>query len=100
MIRYQRVGQVKIGKLGEAILFAKEVANLVNTKFAPISVQVYNELFGELNIIYWHADYDDLATLENVHAKLTADPEYLTLLSKASDIFVEGSLHDTLMKSA
>lgn len=99
MIRHQRSGRAKVGKAMEVIQFAKEVADFVNTKYAPVSVQVYSELFGELNTIYWQTDYDDLATLEDIHAKLMADRDYLAIVSKGSDIFIEGSLHDTLMKS-
>ena len=99
MIRYQRSGRAKVGKAWEVIQFAKEIADFVNTKYAPASVQVYSELFGELNTIYWHTDYDDLAALEEIHAKLIADPEYQAIVDKGSDIFIEGSLHDNLMKS-
>ena|SRR3990172_11482195 len=99
MIRHQRSGRAKVGKALEVVQFAKEVAAYVNTKYDPVSVQVYSELFGEINTIYWHTDYDDLATLEKIYAQLTADPGYLSIVSKASDIFIEGSLHDTLMRA-
>jgi hypothetical protein len=99
MIRHQRSGQAKVGKHLEVIQFAKEVADYVNTKYAPVSVQVYSELFGVLNTIYWHTDYNDLASLEDLNAQLIADPGYLAIVSKASDIFIDGSLHDTLMRS-
>ena len=100
MIRHQRSGRAKAGKAWEVIQFAKEVADFVNTKYAPVSVQVYSELFGDLNTIYWQTDYADLATLEEIHAKLTSDPDYLAIVSKGSDMFIEGTLHDKLMKSA
>ena len=100
MIRHQRSGRAKVGKAGEGVQFAKEIADFINTKYAPVSVQIYTELFGELNTIYWHTDYDELATLEKANAKLTADPDYLAILSKGADIFVEGTLHDKLLKSA
>ena len=99
MIRHQRSGRAKVGKAWNVVQFAKEIADFINTKYAPVSVQVYNEIFGDLNTIYWQTDYDDLATLEKYHAKLTADPDYQAIVSKGSDIFVEGTLHDKLMKS-
>jgi hypothetical protein len=99
MIRHQRSGRAKAGKAWEIVKFAKEVADFVNTKYAPVSVQVYSELFGDLDTVYWQTDYDDLASLEEIQAKLTSDPDYLAILSKGSDIFIEGTLHDKLMKS-
>lgn len=99
MIRHQRSGRAKVGKAWEVIQFAKEIADFINTKYAPTSVKVYSELFGDLNVIYWQTDYDDLATLEEFHTRLTADPDYQAIVSKGSDIFIEGTLRDTLLKS-
>ena len=99
MIRHQRFGRAKVGKGREGLKFAKEIADFINTKYAPVSVQVYTEVFGEYNTIYWHTDHDDLSTLEEAHDKLIADPEYLAILNKGSDIFVEGTLQDKLLKS-
>jgi len=98
MIRHQRSGRAKIGKAWDVIQFAKEIAAFINTKYAPVSVQVYNEIFGDLNTIYWQTDYDSLASLEEFHTKLTADPDYQAIVSKGSDIFIEGTLQDKLMK--
>ena len=99
MIRHQRSGRAKGGKAREGIQFAKEIADFINTRYAPVSVQVYSELFGELNTIYWQTDYEDLAALEEFHAKLTSDPDYLAIISKGTGIFIQGTLHDKLLKS-
>lgn len=100
MIRHQRSGRAKAGKAWDVVQFAKEIADFVNTKYAPVSVQVYSELFGDLNTIYWQTDYDDLATLEEINSKLTSDPDYQVIARKGSDIFIEGTLQDKLLKSA
>jgi len=98
MIRHERSGRAKIGKAWDVIQFAKEIAAFINTKYAPVSVQVYNEIFGDLNTIYWQTDHENLATLEELQAKLTADPDYQAIVSKGADIFIEGTLKDKLMK--
>jgi len=98
MIRHQRSGRAKVGKAWDVIKFAKEIADFINTRYAPVSVQVYSEVFGDLNMIYWQTDYDDLAALEQFHARLTADPDYQAIVSKGSDIFIEGTLRDKLLK--
>ena len=99
MFRFQRSARAKGGKALEAVQFAKEVAGYINTKYAPVSVQVYTEQFGDLNTIYWYADYKDLATIEGINAQILTDQDYWAIVSKATDLFIEGSLHDTLMSS-
>jgi hypothetical protein len=99
MIRHQRTGLAKVGQAWEVIRFAKEIADFINKKYAPISVQVYSEVFGELNTIYWQTDYADLASLEEFHARLIADHDYQAIVAKGNDIFVDGTLHDKLLKA-
>jgi len=99
MIRFWRSGQTKNGKLLDGVRFAKEVAEYINAKYAPVSVQVYTELFGDLNTIYWYADYQDLATIESINARLLADQGYWAIVSKGTEWFIEGSFHDTLISS-
>ena len=99
MVRFQRTARAKGGKFPEAMQFAKEVAGYLNDKYAPVTIQVYSELFGDVNTIYWYADYKDLATIEGINARLLADQGYWAILNKAADLFIEGSVHDTLMMS-
>ncbi len=99
MFRFQRSARAKVGKALEAVQFAKEVAEYINTKYAPASVQAYTEQFGDINTIYWYVDYKDLATIEGINTQLLADQGYWAIVNKAADLFIEGSLHDTLMRS-
>jgi len=48
MFRFHRTARVSRGKFPEAAQWAKEVAGYINTKYAPVSVQAYAELFGML----------------------------------------------------
>ena len=41
MIRLTRSGRTKSDKFLEGVRFAKEVAEYVNAKYAPVSVQVF-----------------------------------------------------------
>ncbi len=97
MVRFQRTARAKGGKFLEAMQFAKEVAGYLNDKYAPVSIQVYSELFGDVNTIYWYVDYKDLATIEGINAQLLADQGYWAIVNKATDLFIEGSVHDALM---
>ncbi len=65
MFRFLTFGQAKNDKQVEAIQFAKEVADYINSKYKPVSVQVYSEVFEDLNNIYWYSDYKDLQRLRD-----------------------------------
>lgn len=99
MFRLHRTTRISRGKGLEALQWAKEVAGYVNKKYAPVSVQAYSEVFGDVGTIHWHADSEDLATIEKFNAQLLTDQEYQALLKKATDLFIEGSTHDTLIQS-
>jgi hypothetical protein len=99
MIRFQRSGKVKNGKLQDGMRFAKEVSEYINAKYAPISVQAFSELFGDMATIHWHVDYDDLAALESIHTKLLADQEYWAIVNKGTDCYIDGSFQDSLISS-
>ena len=99
MFRFHRTARASRGKFPEAAQWAKEVAGYINTKYAPGSVQAYAEAFGDLGTVHWYADYEDLATIEKLNAQLLADPEYGAMLKKSADLYIEGSLHDTLIQS-
>ena len=99
MFRLHRTGHVSRGKALEGIKWAKEVAEYINARYAPISVQAYSEIFGAIGTVHWYADYEDLATLERFNGQLLMDQEYQALISKTADLFIEGSFHDTLIQS-
>ncbi len=99
MIRFQRSGKTKPGKFLDGIRFAKEIAEYCNATYAPISVQVYAELFGNVDTIHWHIDYKDLTTIEGVNTKLLTDQGYWAIVNKGMEFFVEGSFHDCLISS-
>ncbi len=99
MFRFHRTAQASRGKFLEAVQWAKEVAGYINTKYAPVSVQAYLEAFGDTGTVHWYSDHEDLATIEKLNAQLLADQEYLAMLNKAADLYIEGSVHDTLIQS-
>lgn len=98
MYRFVRSLKVK-GNLPEAVRWAKGIADYVNTHHSPPKVHVYTGLFGDVNTIFWEAEHKDLASLEGVFAKITSDQGYWAVVSKANGLFIEGSLHDSLMGS-
>lgn len=99
MFRFQRTARISSGKIVEAFQWAKEITEYLNEKYAPVSVQPYTEVFGDYGKVYWHVDYEDLATLEKINAQLMADQEYWAMLNEAAELFIEGSIHDTVIQS-
>ena len=82
-----------------AVKWAKEIAEYLNTKYAAVSCQVYTEVLGDLRVIYWYADYKDLATVESVLTQIMSDQGYWALVNKGVEFFIDGSFKDKLMKA-
>ena len=96
-VRVHRTARISDGMIQQAFQFAKEITEYVNTKYPQVSVQVYVEAFGAVGTIHWFVDYKDLATLERTTGQLFSDQGYLAILGKAPGLFIEGSVHDTLL---
>jgi len=95
MYKFVRSAKVK-ASFPAALEWAKEVTEYINNKHSPPKVSVYTGMFGDVNTIFWEAEHKDLASLEAVFAKLTSDPGYWALVDKATGLFIEGSVHDSI----
>jgi len=99
MIRWTRSARIaSSGKFAQAVQWAKEIAEFANKKY-KVQTSVYMDFFGEAGTIRWFNDYADLAALEKVRNQLMADQEYWQKVAKAADLFIEGSITDTVMRS-
>ena len=96
-VRVHRTARISDGMIQQAYQFAKEITEYLNSKYTQISVQVYVEAFGAVGTIHWFVDYKDLATVERTTGQLFSDQGYLAILGKAPGLFIEGSVHDTLL---
>lgn len=96
MIRFQRSIRVARGKNFEAEKWAKEVSDYVNSKHPNHKVQPFSSRFGELGVLSWFVDFDDLAALDKFQQALGSDQEYWDLVGKAVDLFVEGTTYDSV----
>lgn len=99
MIRFERTADVSRGKGAEAAQWAKEVTEYINAHFPEVQLLVFEPRFGALNTIHWIADLEDLASLDRWQQRIGADEGYLELLGKATDLFTEGSVFDTVLTS-
>jgi hypothetical protein len=98
MIRWTRSARIAAGKNLQAMQWAKEIAEFMNKKY-KVQMSVYSDIFGEVGTIRWFGDQADLAAWEKVINQVRVDKEYLQKLSQATDLFIQGSVFDTVMQA-
>ena len=99
MIRYMRHAKSVHGRGGEAIKWATEVSDYINTQYAEVQLSVFTSRFGNMNNIYWYADVEDLTTLDRWQKQIAADNGYRELRRKAVELFVQDSVKDVVLSS-
>ncbi len=96
MFRFIRTATVRYAaSVPAALKFAADVTAYVN-KHHDMGMKFGAELYGSPKI-HWHFDVDSLDKMQQFNAKLMADREYLALLDKFKEAWVEGSVKDTLV---
>lgn len=95
MITFVRVAGIAPGKTGAAVGFAHEIAAYFKSAYG-IELEVLMPVAGNPARVAWSARYPDLATVEKMRGRMLADPAYLAMTTKASELFVGGSLRDDL----
>ena len=90
--------QLRGGKEAEAIQQAKAIAAFVNTRFPSANVHVFSEVFGHPGTLYWLAEVENAGAMESLDTQLGTDPAWPALLRQGDGLFVDGSLHDTLLR--
>ncbi len=99
MIRFHRSIRSARNQAAGAIAWAKEVTDYLNDKYAGTKVQVFAHRFGDVSTIVWEADFDTLANLDDYQHTLNENEEYWGVVAKSADLFVEGSVDDTVLES-
>jgi uncharacterized phage-like protein YoqJ len=102
MIRLQWTARISRGKNQGAIQWAKETTQYLQSKYPKIlAIAAYEEHFGDVNTIHIFTDYESLATLESVESHYPSDTGFQALMKKSNQeaLFIEGSIHGTLVKS-
>jgi hypothetical protein len=99
MVRFQRKGRVRAGKYPEALTWAKEISSIVGSAGAQ-TVAVWSEVFDDVQAIYWHADFESIAEVEQMRNSLLGHGGYQNLIGRAGELLIDGSLEDTLLTPA
>jgi hypothetical protein len=98
MIRFIRSASIAPGKFGDAMAFAKKVAAYLEKQTA-VQMQVLVPVAGNPHRVAWSAEYPSLAAMEELNGKLMADQKYAKLLSTGKELFIAGSLNDTIWRT-
>lgn len=96
MFRFMRTATAKnAATLVPALQFAAEVSSYLNRRYS-LNVKFGTELFGAPRI-HWQFETDSLDKLQQLNVKLLQDREYLGMIEKYKDSWVDGSLQDTVL---
>jgi hypothetical protein len=95
-IRLQRTSIVTGARDQEAMAFAAEISTYL-TESMGIPTTWGVQVGGTLGVVHWFAEYPDMAAMEAGLLRTNTDPGYLERLSKAAEIFLDGSTEDTII---
>ncbi|MBW1743627.1 MAG: SAM-dependent methyltransferase [Deltaproteobacteria bacterium] len=95
--RFYRKAQVQDGKKQEAIKFARDLVEYVNSSYTGVCLSLFIEDSGGATSIHWFADYKDFSTYESINSQLMLDKRYMAFRARAPSLLVEGSVQDTLL---
>ena len=98
MIRFVRTATIAPGKLGDALVFAKQIADYVGKTYGQ-KLEVMMPVGGNPIRIAWRTEYANLGALEEFMTKSMSDPKYAELLKTGGMNFVAGSLNDSIWKT-
>ena len=99
MIRWQRSIRSSGARNLDAVQWANEVTDYVNGKHPNYKVQAFSSRFGDVNMLVWQVDFEDLAALDKYQQSFNTDQGYWELIKKAAGLFIEGTTNDTVFES-
>jgi hypothetical protein len=99
MYRWIRTVRIKAGRDVAAQEVCKAIVDLLNKKYPGHAYEAHVEVFGAGSTIHFTAVFANLAARETMTDQVATDAEYQALSQKGSDTAIEGSTHDTLMRS-
>lgn len=97
MFRFERCATVKTaGDVPAAAQFATEITSYVNKRHS-LGMKFGLEIFGQASV-HWYFDGDSLDKIIQVNAALLKDRDYVGMLDRVKNLWVEGSIQDTLVE--
>lgn len=98
MIRFVRAASIAPGKLGDSVVFAKQIVDYIGKNFG-VKLEVMLPIGGNPNRIAWRTEYANLAALEDFTTRSAADPKYMELVKSGATNFIAGSVNDSIWRT-
>jgi hypothetical protein len=98
MITLFRSGAIAPGKTGDMMVFAHKIASYFKATFG-VELEVMMPVGGNPMRVGWASRYEDLGAMEVVTKKMLADKHYMEMTTKGSDLFIPGSLQDSIWRT-
>ena len=99
MVRWMRTGQITGPGPMNAMVWIKDLEEYMKQNHGKYSAQVFLDTFGEVGVVRFFIDFEDLAALEKYMQEINEDQGYWQRVEKTKGIFVEGSTYDVVMRS-
>jgi hypothetical protein len=98
MITFYRIGAIAPGKNADMMAFAKEIAGYFKATYG-VELEVRMPIGGNPMRIGWASRYKDLAALDATTMKMLGDKKYMEMTAKGTDLFIPGSLQDSIWRT-
>ena len=99
MLRFQRMVRVKRDKMEQAKEYAKQINAHLSSHHLGANFRAFTGFLGPGFTMYFTHEFESLAGLESWMEKIHADADLSKLRAKEAELFVDGTIQDTLMRS-
>lgn len=99
MIYFSRTGAIAPGKGPAAFVFAQKIVSYWKSNFGR-EMELRRPIGGNPNRISFVVLYKDLAEFDALSLKIQEDKKYMDLLMSGAEMWIAGSLHDEIWRSA
>jgi hypothetical protein len=96
MVTIRRTAAIALGKTGEAIAFANQIAKHLKEKYST-TLELLMPVGVNPARIAWRMGFESLAQWEALVGKIMADADYT--VAKNSATFLPGSVHDDIWRT-
>ena len=97
MFRFERTATVKhAAEIPAAAKFAADVTSYLNKRH-DLNMKFGVELFGAPKI-HWYYDLQSLDDSAKLNEVLLKDPDYEKMLRDSEELWIDESLHDTIVR--
>ena len=95
MVKVRRTAVISGGQLQEGMGFAQSICEIVKKNFG-IDLSLSIQMGGQPSRICWESTYEDLGEYQKLMGQVMTNQEYLAKIKEAKDLFIPGSVQDSI----